>query len=125
MGAGLAKQFADKFPDMYADYVEICALGLFDIGDLHTYQIADNCPFPHPSYIINLPTKKHWKNPSKLEFIDAGLLKLDEMCSILGISRVALPKLGCGLGGLEWEEVYSLIRRRLSDSDTEYIICLI
>lgn len=124
MGAGLAKQFADRFPDMYTDYVEVCALGLLDIGDLHVYQIVENCPFPHPSYIINFPTKKKWENPSKIEYIEAGLTKLDEKCRFLKIFRVALPKLGCGLGGLKWEDVGELIHKQLSGSDIEYILCI-
>ena len=124
MGAGLAKAFADKFPDMFADYMEYCNAGLLQIGKLHVYQIVENCPFQHPKYIINFPTKKHWKEPSKYEYLEAGLEILEEKCQKLKIFRVAMPKLGCGLGGLEWDKVFELIREKLSDSDLQVVVCL-
>lgn len=112
MGAGLAKQFSDKYPKMYKDYRDICHYGELNPGRLHVF---DRERFSPPFYIINFPTKKHWKNPSKLEYIESGLVTLVQILGRLGAKSISIPKLGCGLGGLDWHDVNSLIKRHLSD----------
>jgi len=124
MGAGLAKQFADRFPGMLEFYQQFCAAGLIEIGKLYAFRITEGCPFEHPKYIILFPTKKHWKNPSKYEYLATGFEILEEKCQKLGISRVAMPKLGCGLGGLDWEKVFKMIREKFADSDLQVILCI-
>jgi O-acetyl-ADP-ribose deacetylase (regulator of RNase III) len=101
-GAGLAKQFAGKYK-LPQDIYEACAKsgGMF-IGKLI---------YVHP--VIFFPTKKHWRDPSKMEYIEAGLKKFCETYQKNGVSSAAFPPLGCGLGGLKWENVRPLMLRYL------------
>jgi O-acetyl-ADP-ribose deacetylase (regulator of RNase III) len=105
MGAGLAKQFKIKFPDMFKDYENKCKSGL-KIGEIHIWDNGKD-----PKYILNFPTKDKWKNPSKMEFITKGLKGLAMAINDLGIKSIAIPAIGCGLGGLDFEDVKSEIER--------------
>lgn len=96
MGKGIALQFKQTFPDMFKDYQDLCECGKIDIGVLWIYKT------PH-KWVLNFPTKKHWRNPSRVEFIETGLKKFSQRFSELGISSVAFPALGCGNGELDWE----------------------
>ena len=78
---------------------------MFDTG-----RLDDN-----PKYIINFPTKRHWRDRSRLADVEAGLADLADQIRRLGIRSIAMPALGCGHGGLEWEEVRSLIERALGE----------
>lgn len=101
MGKGLALEFKKRYPESYKNYVEVCSSGFFDVGKTILYS-------ENGKYIINVPTKKHWKDPSKLEWIESGLKSLCNKVLFLNCS-VAIPALGCGNGGLEWPEVKPLI----------------
>ena len=96
MGKGIALQFKQTFPDMFKDYQEFCERGKIDIGVLWIYKT------PH-KWILNFPTKKHWRNPSRVDYIETGLKKLSERFNDLGIYSIAFPALGCGNGELNWE----------------------
>lgn len=119
MGAGLAKQFKDKYPNMFEDYKNWCGT-IAGIGILRVYE---RFSFDRPLFIINFPTKYHWKDPSRLEYIESGLATLVFVVKKLGIKSVAIPKLGCGLGGLEWKDVNSLFKKYLFDLDVQVIVC--
>lgn len=106
MGKGLAYSFKMRFPDMYADYVKNCRNGTLRIGTLHTYTEKDKI-------IVNFPTKEDWRNPSKLEYIKIGLDELKGFIEKNSFLAIAIPKLGCGLGGLRWEEVRKMIINKL------------
>lgn len=108
MGAGLAKQFKDQFPNMYEAYKMLCKIGVVETGSIVWFNGSDRT-------IANLPTKRHWKNPSKLEWISEGLNALHNDMYRGGYTSVALPKLGCGLGGLKWEVVKDLIELEFDD----------
>lgn len=110
MGGGLAKVFADKYPLMELDYIEYCTLGLLRPGMLHTYQPN----LTKDPDIINFPTKDHFKNPSKLEYIDSGMERLSVLAITRNYMSVAIPALGCGLGGLDWSDVKPIIERHAS-----------
>lgn len=103
MGRGLAFQFKKKFPGNFDMYSVACKRGELTPGKVYTVQ-------ERGKFIVNFPTKDHWKDPSRLEWIETGLDSLiDEICN-LELKTVAIPALGCGLGGLDWyEEVRSLI----------------
>jgi O-acetyl-ADP-ribose deacetylase (regulator of RNase III) len=96
MGAGLAKQFKEIFPSMYSSYREMCDLKRLQVGRLHLYKTPNK-------WVLNFPTKVHWNNPSKKEYIEQGLSTLAENYSRIGITSIALPSLGCGLGGLDFD----------------------
>jgi O-acetyl-ADP-ribose deacetylase (regulator of RNase III) len=96
MGGGLAKEFASRYPDMLPKYKELCRDRRLRIGTLWMYEAADK-------WILNFPTKDHWRNPSELDYIRQGLTRFVEGYAIRGVESIAFPMLGCGLGGLDWE----------------------
>ena len=107
MGAGLAKQFKARYPEMFQEYREQCRLGLVRTGEVTLHPVRDG------RTVANLPTKNDWRNPSQLEYADSGLLSLAHALSAGQFRSVAVPALGAGLGGLQWERVLPLIHDRL------------
>ncbi|HSH81893.1 MAG TPA: macro domain-containing protein [Herpetosiphonaceae bacterium] len=107
MGKGIALVFKKLYPDMFDKYRTLCLANKFDVGMLYVYRT------PH-KIIVNFPTKKHWRNPSQVDFIEAGLKKFVERYQDYGISSVSFPQLGCGNGELNWEQqVQPLMERYL------------
>lgn len=96
MGKGIAADFRQFFPDMFEQYRSLCERGQFTTGQLWLYKT------PHKS-ILNFPTKQHWRDPSKLEYVEAGLHKFAATYIEKGITSISFPLLGSGLGGLDWE----------------------
>ncbi len=117
MGAGLALEFQLRFPEMKDDYVQRCQASQVEVGRPYLYKGYD-----HP-WILNFPTKHHWKYPSKLEWIEQGLQYFAENYQKGGITSIAFPKLGCSHGGLDWNVVSRLMERYLLDLDLEIFIC--
>ncbi len=107
MGKGLALQFRERYPDNYQAYRQACQAGAVRPGRM---LICTRDPSERPRYIINFPTKRHWRNPSRMEDIESGLAALVAEVRCLGIRSVAVPALGCGLGGLPWPGVYERMR---------------
>lgn len=108
MGKGIAAEFKKRFPKMFLDYTNRCKHGQVIIGEPYLYKETNR------NFIINFPTKKHWKSPSHLEDIIMGLDFLVDHISIWNIKSLALPPLGCGNGGLEWGDVGPIIYQKLS-----------
>ena len=107
MGKGLALQFKHAYPEMFVEYQSWCRAGELRVGKMHVWERS--VEFGGPRLIINFPTKRHWRDPSRVEDIQAGL---DELAVVVGeweVRSIAIPALGCGLGGLEWSEVELLI----------------
>jgi O-acetyl-ADP-ribose deacetylase (regulator of RNase III) len=102
MGKGVALQFKRAFPENYKAYRAACAAGRVQLGRMFVF---DSGRMERPRYIINFPTKDHWRSRSRLTDIDAGLEDLRRVLTELQIESVALPPLGCGLGGLHWADV--------------------
>jgi O-acetyl-ADP-ribose deacetylase (regulator of RNase III) len=108
MGKGIALEFKNRFPKMYYDYVEVCNKKHVEIGRMHKH---GTYPF-----IINFPTKQHWKNSSKYAYIVFGLNDLRSVLSRLHYHEVVhMPALGCSNGGLQWDIVKLLIEEQLED----------
>lgn len=107
MGKGLALQFKKAYPKNFEDYKPACDSGLVRLGEMFITVYAEHEGVK--KYIINFPTKKHWSDKSSLCDIRYGLRDLIQWVSTLRIGSVAIPKVGCGLGGLDWEEVRPLI----------------
>ena len=103
MGNGLAAQFKKKYPTYFNQYKIECFDKVLQVGQLTVYKVDDN------KQILNFPTKEHWKNTSKLTYIESGLQYLCENYNNMNITSLALPPLGCGLGGLQWNDVYSMM----------------
>lgn len=109
MGAGLAYAFKRKFPKMNQDYIRVCKAKILRPGLLHIWTNPGN-----PKYIINFPTKDDL-SPSKLEYITDGLDKLKQVIESREIKSIAVPALGCGLGGLSWGVVKTHIENMADD----------
>jgi O-acetyl-ADP-ribose deacetylase (regulator of RNase III)/uncharacterized protein YwgA len=107
MGKGVALEFKNQFPDMYEDYVGRCRLGQVKLGYPYLYRRP---VFP---WIVNFPTKDHWRSVSRLDDIVAGLTYLEQNYREWGITSLAVPPLGCGQGQLEWRVVGPTLYRHL------------
>lgn len=102
MGKGIALQFRRAYPAMFRAYEAAAKAGQVELGRMHVWS---NDALSGPRYIINFPTKSHWRARSQLADIEAGLENLVEVVRDLGIASIAVPPLGCGNGGLAWEQV--------------------
>jgi O-acetyl-ADP-ribose deacetylase (regulator of RNase III)/uncharacterized protein YwgA len=107
MGKGIALQFRRRFPEMYADYVRRCEAGEVQLGRPYLYRSLN------PPFVLNFPTKKHWRSPSRLQDIVRGLEYLRGHYEEWGITSLAVPPLGCGHGQLEWRVVGPVLYREL------------
>lgn len=116
MGKGIALQFKNQFPKNYKVYKEACKHGTFKVGEVLVVADGD---LLSQKYIINFPTKEHWKTDSKYEFIVDGLKALKKAIVKHDIKSIAIPPLGCGNGGLDWSKVKLLIEEELSDLTTD------
>ncbi len=112
MGNGIALMFKNAYPDNYAKYLAAVRDGSVDVGKS---LVVENREMFGPRWIINFPTKRHWRNPSKLEWIDVGLTDLTCKVSELAIQFIAIPPLGCGAGKLAWEDVKPLIEEAFAN----------
>jgi O-acetyl-ADP-ribose deacetylase (regulator of RNase III) len=119
MGKGVALQFRRAFPENYKAYRAACAAGEVQLGHMFVFNTAR---LERPRLIINFPTKGHWKSRSKLADIEAGLSDLHRVLIELGVQSVALPPLGCGLGGLPWPDVRVRIERALADLPVRVLV---
>lgn len=106
MGRGIALQFKKAFPDNYKAYLEACDKGAVKPGHMFVYETGKLTP---PRFIINFPTKRHWRGRSRIEDVQSGLRALVEVLRDERIESVAIPPLGSGLGGLDWNQVRNLI----------------
>src|SRR6478752_4450239 len=108
MGKGIAADFKKRYPDMFRNYRRYCDSKALDIGKLYLYKSPNK-------WVLNLPTKKHWRNPSKVEYVEAGLKKFVDTYAESGITSISFPQLGTGNGGLDWTDVVRpLMERYLS-----------
>lgn len=108
MGKGIALMFRDAFPTNTSAYERAAKMKEIRVGRVF---VTENPVLPGPRWIINFPTKKHWRSPSKMEWVRDGLDDLVRVVSELGIESIALPPLGCGNGGLDWDDVRPLIEQ--------------
>ncbi len=114
MGKGIALQFKRAYPDMFKAYKRACDRNEVRLGEMWVW---DNASFAGPRHVINFPTKGHWRSNSKLADIEAGLDDLSRVIAERGITSVAVPPLGCGNGGLDWNLVRPVIVERLGQLD--------
>jgi O-acetyl-ADP-ribose deacetylase (regulator of RNase III) len=111
MGKGIALQFAKRFPEILGPYKVACENRTLLPGVIQIHERKD---LLHPRYILNFPTKRHWREKSFLEDIKSGLDALADVIHARGIKSLAIPALGCGNGGLEWKVVRKLIDEKLA-----------
>lgn len=106
MGKGIALQFKNKWPANFTEYAAACKAGEVRPGRVFIHDLGG---LVKPNYILNFPTKDHWRGASKIEFIRDGLVDLVAQVRRLGIRSIAIPPLGCGNGGLDWADVRPMI----------------
>lgn len=109
MGKGIALQFRQAFPQMFRAYEKACKEGEMQLGRMQVFDVGGLVG--GPKWIINFPTKSHWRAASRLVDVEAGLMDLVDTIKRLGIRSIAVPPLGCGNGGLDWREVRPVIER--------------
>ena len=110
MGRGIALQFKEAFPNNFRAYAEACGRGEIRPGRMFVFETGG---LTNPRYIVNFPTKRHWRGNSRIEDIEAGLVDLTRLIRERGICSIAIPPLGSGLGGLEWGAVRQRIEEAL------------
>ncbi len=119
MGRGIALQFKKKFEENFKAYKKACDAGSLRPG---TLLVFDYETFVNPRYVINFPTKDHWRAKSKIEDIESGLVALIEEVKDRKIKSIAIPPLGCGLGGLQWSVVRPKIEAAFVDLDVQVFL---
>ena len=119
MGRGIALQFKNAFPSNYEKYRTACDKGEVVPGKMF---ITERSALTGPCYIVNFPTKRHWRGKSRIEDIESGLAALKDDIQTYGISSIAIPPLGAGLGGLHWADVRNRIEEALGDLDTDIVV---
>ena len=112
MGKGIALMFKERFPRNFEAYVGACAAGEVCLGKMY---VTENKELFGPRWIINFPTKTHWRVKTKIEWVQEGLKDLARVIVENNIGSIAIPPLGCGNGGLDWREVGPLIASALQD----------
>ena len=115
MGKGIALMFKEAFPENFKQYRAACKAGQVEIGRMF---VTERHELIGPKWIINFPTKKHWRQPSKLDWIVEGLADLRRTIEERSIRSIAIPPLGCGNGGLDWRHVRHEIEASLGSLST-------
>lgn len=111
MGRGIALQFKNAWPENFKAYEAACARKELQPGRMFIFETGQ---LTAPRYIVNFPTKRHWRGNSRIEDIESGLVALASDIKSRGIRSIAIPPLGAGLGGLDWDDVRPLIEKHLS-----------
>lgn len=112
MGKGIALQFKQRWPKNFKEYEAASKRKEIKPGTMFIYDLGE---WEKPRYIVNFPTKLHWRGDSRLEYIEDGLRDLVKQVQRLGIRSISLPPLGCGSGGLDWDEVKKFILAAFKD----------
>ncbi|MBO5381661.1 MAG: macro domain-containing protein [Bacteroides sp.] len=112
MGAGVAYEFRLRYPDMYKKYIELCNNKMLNIGTLWIYKGDDK-------WVLNFPTKYHWKYESKTEYLEKGLQKFIDTYKEKGITSIAFPMLGASNGGIKEEVSLNIMKKYLEKCDID------
>ena len=117
MGKGLALSFKQRYPEMFEHYKITCEKHMLTVGKLMLFYEQDH-------WLLLFPTKENWRNPSKLEYIEKGLMKFVQTYAEKNITSIAFPRLGCGNGELDWNDVKPLMERYLKNLPIDVYIYL-
>ncbi|TAF38169.1 MAG: Appr-1-p processing protein, partial [Alphaproteobacteria bacterium] len=117
MGKGVALEFKNRWPANFRAYKMLCDAKSLKPGQMFVFDTKELFANEGPRYLINFPTKTHWRSKSRMEYIEDGLNALVEVIRTREITSIAIPPLGCGNGGLDWADVRSLIEAKLSNLD--------
>lgn len=115
MGAGIALQFKRRFPAMYNDYRDACKTGVFQPGDIIVWE--------EDGYTIyNLGTEAHWKTRARLKWVRESVQNMIKDAQAAGITEIAMPRIGAGLGGLEWADVEEVLWELSPEPDFKLVV---
>lgn len=109
-GSGIALAFRQKSPGWFDDYVKKCKAKTIVVGQVDVYKPIDETK----QWVLNFPTKLEWRDPSRLDYISEGLKHFVANYEAMGITSIAWPAIGCGLGGLDWKKVEKLMVNHLN-----------
>jgi O-acetyl-ADP-ribose deacetylase (regulator of RNase III) len=115
MGKGIAVEFRSRFPARYAEYKQRCATKRFTPGDVFAWKEGDVT-------IYNLGTQKTWRTPATLSAIEASVTEMVRLADAAGITRVGLPRIGAGLGGLAWTDVRAFLATVGASASVELVV---
>lgn len=115
MGKGVALAFKTRYPKMFGAYQKACKEGKVKPGHIYTWRDKD-------VFVLNFPTKRHWRDDSRYEDIESGLDALRRYLAPLGRVKISIPALGCGHGGLSWFRVRQMIEAKLAGLDAEILV---
>lgn len=119
MGRGIALQFKNMYPANFKSYADACKRNEVQPGQMFIFETGQ---LSNPRYIINFPTKRHWRSKSRIEDIESGLKSLVNEIKAKNIRSIAIPPLGSDLGGLSWRNVRPLIKMAMQDLDDVQVI---
>jgi O-acetyl-ADP-ribose deacetylase (regulator of RNase III) len=111
MGKGLALEFKRRFPANFQAYKVACKAGRVVVGKMFLVEVQGSNGV---RLIVNFPTKQHWRDPSRIEYVRDGLVALADDLRARRVRSVAIPALGCGLGGLDWAKVKPLVEQSMA-----------
>jgi O-acetyl-ADP-ribose deacetylase (regulator of RNase III) len=119
MGKGIALMFKERFPENFRLYAAACKAKEVNTGKMFITEVSE---FHGPRWIVNFPTKQHWRAPSQLGWVEEGLKDLRKFLLSHHVSSIAIPPLGAGNGGLEWQQVKPVIEEALADLDVDILV---
>lgn len=119
MGKGIALMFKERFAQNFVNYAAACKAGKVHVGEMFVTEVNE---LGGPRWVVNFPTKQHWRGDSKVEWITAGLQDLRRFLIENNVASVAIPPLGAGNGGLDWSIVRPLIEMALEDVPAEILV---
>lgn len=123
MGKGVALEFKRRWPENYRAYKRVCDTGALRPGKIFVFENQDMFDPQGRRFLVNFPTKDHWREGARMEFIDHGLDDFVSWMQRLRIRSVVMPPLGCGNGGLDWRKVREVIQEKLSQlTETDIIV---
>lgn len=119
MGKGLALAFKRTFPTVFREYASACEAGEIVLGRV---QLVETRVKSGPKFVINFPTKNHWRGKSRLEDVRTGVADLVKQTRAKNVRSIAIPALGCGLGGLEWKTVRGVLEKAFEHEDVRVLL---
>lgn len=122
MGKGVALEFKRRWPENFKAYKKLCEAKKLSPGEVFVFDNSELFEYKSPRYLINFPTKMHWRSKSKISYVEEGLDALVLAIEQYEISSIAIPPLGCGNGGLDWADVKPLIISKLSALENVEIV---
>jgi O-acetyl-ADP-ribose deacetylase (regulator of RNase III) len=115
MGKGIAVPFKQRWPKMYAEYKARCADGRFTVGDVFVWRDG-------ATTVFNLGTETHWRTGARIEHIEAAVGAMAREAAALGVTRVGMPRIGAGLGGLDWRDVRAALERATAGTGLTLVV---